>query len=54
MVANMTEVEGEFFIASNQGNWTRTESSGGGWINGSDERAVIDYRIVQPIKVQIQ
>lgn len=54
MVANMTEEGREVFMTSEQGNWARIETSSGGWIPGSSERAVVDYRIAEPGKVQIQ
>lgn len=54
MVASMTEESGQVFMTSHQGEWARIQTSSQGWINGSNARAVIDYRIVEPGKVQIQ
>lgn len=53
MSAILREYSAGFFM-DNEGGWVRTESSTGGWINGSSDRAVIDYRITEPGNVQIR
>ena len=54
MFAELEESHSGFSMTSKQGEWIRAESSTGGWFNGSNERAVVDYRIVEPGEVQIQ
>ncbi|KAF7552676.1 hypothetical protein G7Z17_g4170 [Cylindrodendrum hubeiense] len=55
MVANKTEEDGSFFMTANYTGWSRTQTSNRTWIGESDSaEAVVDYRIVEPGKVQIQ
>ena len=42
------------FSMTNEGGWVRTESGAGGWFHGSSDRAVIDYRIPEPGRVEIR
>jgi hypothetical protein len=55
MIANMTEEVGEQpFMTSAQGEWARVETLSTAWFAGSNVRAVVDYRIAEPGKVQVQ
>ncbi|KAH6975820.1 hypothetical protein EDB80DRAFT_740259 [Ilyonectria destructans] len=63
MVANMTEEHGSFEMTRDHTGWMRTQTSNRHWfsdqprlsLNAVEEgRAVVDYRIVEPGKVQIQ
>ncbi|KAH7131574.1 hypothetical protein B0J13DRAFT_610690 [Dactylonectria estremocensis] len=55
MVAEKSEEKSTFTMASNHTGWTRVQTSNRTWV-GEDEpaQAVVDYRIVEPGKVQIQ
>lgn len=53
MVANMTEEQGDFVMTSNSTGWMRTETSNNHWLN-STGHAVVDYRVLEPGRVQIQ
>ncbi|KAH7127478.1 hypothetical protein EDB81DRAFT_951088 [Dactylonectria macrodidyma] len=55
MVAEKTEEKGSFTMSANHTGWTRVQTSNRTWV-GEDKpaQAVVDYRIVEPGKVQIQ
>ncbi|KAH7124438.1 hypothetical protein EDB81DRAFT_912848 [Dactylonectria macrodidyma] len=57
MVANLTNEEGSFQMARDHDGWMRTQTSNKFWLgeeNKGDGGAVVDYRIAEPGKVQIQ
>ncbi|KAH8686374.1 hypothetical protein BGZ61DRAFT_422899 [Ilyonectria robusta] len=56
MVANLTNDDGSFEMTRDHNGWMRTRTSNKDWFDEetSQDRAVVDYRIVEPGKVQIQ
>ncbi|KAH6871146.1 hypothetical protein B0T10DRAFT_500808 [Thelonectria olida] len=57
MVANMTEEHGSFEMTRDHTGWMRTQTSNRDWFTDQPRlsiNAVVDYRIVEPGKVQIQ
>ncbi|KAH7125964.1 hypothetical protein EDB81DRAFT_810233 [Dactylonectria macrodidyma] len=56
MVANLTDEKGSFSMAKNHDGWMRTQTSNSCWLGNGEEKipTVIDYRIVEPGKVQLQ
>lgn len=54
LMANLTEEEGDFTMAKDEGDWFRIQTLGGNWTDVTDQRVVVDYRVVDFGKVQIQ
>ena len=53
-VANMTEEVENFTVSGDEDGWFRVQNRGNGWFNDTGEQAVLDYRVLEPGKFQIQ
>lgn len=53
-VASVTDDIGSFEMSRNESDWHRTETLGTGWPGIDDQRAVVEYRILEHGKIQIQ
>lgn len=53
-VANLAEDEGNFTMSRDGGGWYRARTLDDAWSGHSRQKAVVDYRILEPGKIQIQ
>lgn len=54
VVADMSEDQGNFTMSKDEHDWFRIQTLKKGWFNGTGEPAVVDYRVLEPGKVQVQ